>query len=375
MNRLPAIRVPSGRARRSARRPGPAAALFAGLVCALSVFPAGRAEVYHFIEFDPDRRDVRSWDPGVWGPGKTMYVPLVRSAAWEEWIERAGDRNEWYDDIEDIERVLEAALDAWANIPTADIRWELGGVISEEQARDEATFPMSIRLVPISNSLAPSLAEVLSAGSGTYTCGVNLVYHGEFKFFTTAVHELGHCLGLAHPDLPVVRRYDRSLNRDARAREYPIYWRFDPVMSYGRSGPSPDGLLTPDDAVGASLLRPRDGWLATTGSIVGRVTLPDGEGVPWAHVLATLLEPEGAAYSVGVFAWRSGDFEIQGLVPGDYQLIVRSPTGVANPGFFDARSGAVLDLRQALRAGAVRVRAGQESGPVPLAVRRSEPLP
>ena len=66
MNRLPAIRVPSGRARRSGRRPVSAAALFAGLVCALSVFPAGRAEVYHFIEFDPDRRDVRSWDPGVW---------------------------------------------------------------------------------------------------------------------------------------------------------------------------------------------------------------------------------------------------------------------------------------------------------------------
>ena len=65
----------------------------------------------------------------------------------------------------------------------------------------------------------------------------------------------------------------------------------------------------------------------------------------------------------------------RGLVPGDYQLIVRSPTGVANSGFFDARSGAVLDLRQALRVGAVRVRAGEESGPVPLAVRRSEPLP
>ncbi len=65
----------------------------------------------------------------------------------------------------------------------------------------------------------------------------------------------------------------------------------------------------------------------------------------------------------------------RGLVPGDYQLIIRSPTGVANNHFFYPSVGAVLDLRQALRVGAVRVRAGEESGPVPLAVRRSEPLP
>ena len=73
-----------------------------------------------------------------------MYVPLVR-AGWDEWIERArADPSiDWFADMEDIRRALQWALDAWANIPTADIRWELAGFISEEQGKDTATFPLA----------------------------------------------------------------------------------------------------------------------------------------------------------------------------------------------------------------------------------------
>ena len=153
-----------------------------------------------------------------------------------------------------------------------------------------------------------------------------------------AVHELGHCLGLDHPDVLVHRRHDYTLPFEAsRLRPYPIYWRADPVMAYGWNAESVEDFVTPDDAIGASLLRPREGWLASTGSIVGRVTLPEGEGVPWASVLATRLEPESEAYSVVVFSQPSGDFEIRGLVPGDYQLLVRSPTGLGNALGFSTR--------------------------------------
>ena len=104
------------------------------------------------------------------------------------------------------------------------------------------------------------------------------------------------------------------------------------------------------------------------------MTLPDGEGVHVASVFATLLEPESRAYSVGVFTGESGDFEIRGLAPGDYQLLVRVPTGDGHWVLVRPFNPA-LDLRQTLRAGSVRVRAGEESGPVPLAVRRRQDNP
>ena len=93
-------------------------------------------------------------------------------------------------------------------------------------------------------------------------------------------------------------------------------------------------------------------------------------------MLATrLLEPESASYSVGKLTSRDGVADIRGLPPGDYQLLVRSTTGVGNDTLLRfAELGAVLDLRQTLRAGSVRVVAGEEVR-VSLPVRRLGRLP
>ena len=149
-------------------------------------------------------------------------------------------------------------------------------------------------------------------------------------------------------------------------------------MSYGFRGLDADTLLTRDDMIGASLRRPRDGWLERTGSIIGRVTLPDGAGASRVSVVATLLEPDSRAHSVVVQTERSGHYEIRGLEPGGYQLLVRSMVNRAAlfPGVLNPRRGVVeLHLRQTLRAGPVRVRADAESV-APFAVRRwTEPYP
>ena len=343
----------------SARPPGRWRVLPA-LVLVLGALAAAPAGAYQF-----SGTGKRSWHRGIWPPGGTLSVTLVDSPAWYEGP--AG-----FDDIAEVRQIAQAALDVWASIPTADIRWEVGEVISpaEWSVRRSSSNPADRGMLSITTNITAFYSgtadSTTTPGSPSVVlaCHVNFIGHRD-QFFVTAVHELGHCLGLAHAEL----LSEEWLEYGRMAPDFPSYWRYDPVMSYGVLGSSPEDVLTADDMIGASLLRPAPGWLETTGRIVGRVTLPDGTPANAAYVLATrLLEPEEASYSVGVFAEPTGYFEIGGLAPGDYQLLVRSPSARGNQQLLrpampiDSGSqdpDVVLDLRQALRAAPVRVRAGE----------------
>lgn len=99
-------------------------------------------------------------------------------------------------------------------------------------------------------------------------------------------------------------------------------------MSYGFV--LTDALL-PDDIVGASLLRPVDGWREGVGSLGGRVTVA-GEPARFVPVRSARLAGGDAAPAPAVFTDERGRFTIEGLVPGDYLLAAGPFTSVGRTG-------------------------------------------
>jgi uncharacterized protein (TIGR03437 family) len=113
------------------------------------------------------------------------------------------------------------------------------------------------------------------------------------EFYTTAVHEIGHALGLQH-----------TWTASAMSQ--------DVIRNTTRARP-----LDADDIAALSVLYGKAGWTANFGSISGRVTL-NGQGVTLASVVA--ISPNGPA--VSALTNPDGSYQINGLPPNNYLLYV-----------------------------------------------------
>ena len=309
----------------------------------------------------PVADEASRWDSDAWGPGETLRWEVSRDEDWAVLFESEDGVLPWID----------RALDSWSEIPTADISWTLDGVGEAEPRMSED----SVNTLFIDSDAGfggfAGIWEEREEGEGPWRVfGCDIALGGRFAWkpdsfddwdpdeqsdwldrgrdaaLYVLVHEFGHCAGLAHSARLSTGLWDLSGSpRETHAG--------DPAMSYGRALPHADDLSR-DDIVGASLLRPASGYRRRSGNIAGTVTMP-GLPVDFAVVWALPLGEHPLRDRVGVFTNRTGEFEIEGLDPGEYLIITQPIIDFSSPHEFLGP----LRVSDVIRGGLVRVSAGR----------------
>ncbi len=222
---------------------------------------------------------------------------------------------------------IQLAAQAWNNIPSSQIKLAYGGlensstqqsapgidvIFSDDNiapgilAQTKVTTYASVSFINSFTTALPILrSQIQFRKNLTVTSPQQASYYD--SSFTTMTHEFGHALGLQH-----------TLTSAC-------------MSTYVTRSTTKAMPLGADDVAGISLLYPTPGYLATTGSITGRVTL-NGNGVSLASVVA--ISPI-TGVAISNLTNPDGTYRIDAIPPGpqgNYYLVYTHPLPPAQPG-------------------------------------------